>query len=899
MSRWSRGRITTLSTADGLPDDDIRALFVDPDGVLWIGTNRGLGRFDGAQLSAYTTADGLVHDSVRSLHGDHRGALWIGTEAGLSRMSEGRFESFTSADGLSHDRILALEEDHRGQLWIGTFGGLDRWTDAGFFSAPTAGLASPIVRALQVDVSGTLWIGTDGGLSRLRGTAPEIVPDQPDLVTRQRVWSLAPGPEGSLWIGTRSGGLVRMRERRIDGMGSAQGLADDLVWAIFEDRDGILWIGTNRGLTRIDHDGEVRQLGAGLTIRSLYQARDGTLLAGTMTQGPGIVEEGRLRLFEITEDPAHPRINVFKEDADGDLWIGSNGGLFRQREGRWQNEIERSGLASSIVRDLHLDRQEALWIASDGGLGRYQNGTFETFGLRHGLPVLSLTSIYEDDSGTFWIGTLGGGLVRLRDGVFTSFTVAEGFYDVFQTVEDDRGRLWMSNNRGLVSVEKNQLQSASPADGRGIPSITYGTRDGMPSRECNGGSQPAGWKTRDGRLWFPTLGGLAILDPEKIRTHSPSPRPVVEGVISGNQSLPLPADFGRPLEMSSRSRDLEVRYSAPSFHAPDSVHFRYRLEGFDEEWVDAGTRRSAFYTNLPPGRYELHLSARGPGSDWTESRRPLGLFLRPAFHQTPIFYGLCTLIAVAGLWAAHRLRVKTLLHRSHVRMLEARATEMERFAYTVSHDLKSPLMTIQGFLGFLRKDLEAGREERIERSIATIDKVARQMGLLLDELLELSHLGQTISRSERVSLAELAREAVDLVAGQIAEREVEIVIHDDLPVVRGDRRRLLQVLQNLLDNAVKFMGSQPRPRIEIGGSREKTRSLCSVRDNGIGIAPEAQEKVFGLFDRLDPATEGTGIGLALVDRIVRLHGGRVHVESDGAGEGSTFTFSIPHLHVDP
>jgi PAS domain S-box-containing protein len=225
--------------------------------------------------------------------------------------------------------------------------------------------------------------------------------------------------------------------------------------------------------------------------------------------------------------------------------------------------------------------------------------------------------------------------------------------------------------------------------------------------------------------------------------------------------------------------------------------------------------------------------------------------------------------------------------------LEVRSAEMERFTYTVSHDLKSPLITIQGFLGLLEKDALAGDSERMRTDITYIQAATTTMQRLLNELLELSRIGRVANPLTEVSLSELSQEAVTLVAGQITARGVQVHVAPDLPVVVGDRPRLLEVLQNLLDNAVKFMGSQPQPCINIGVRRVGEETVCYVRDNGVGIEPRYHEKVFGLFERLDVSSDGTGIGLTLVKRIIEVHGGRIWVESAGQGYGSAFCFTLP------
>ncbi len=225
--------------------------------------------------------------------------------------------------------------------------------------------------------------------------------------------------------------------------------------------------------------------------------------------------------------------------------------------------------------------------------------------------------------------------------------------------------------------------------------------------------------------------------------------------------------------------------------------------------------------------------------------------------------------------------------------LEAKNAELERFTYTVSHDLKSPLVTIRGFVGLLEQDALAGDTDQIKRDIEHIKHATDKMHQLLGELLELSRIGRQMNPPEAVALSDLAQDAVALVAGRLVARGVEVEIDSDLPKIVGDRVRLLEVYQNLIDNAVKFMGDQRKPRLEIGARVNGREVLCWVRDNGMGIDPAYHEKVFGLFERLEADGEGTGIGLALVRRIVEVHEGRIWIESEGLGHGSTFYFTLP------
>jgi len=228
-----------------------------------------------------------------------------------------------------------------------------------------------------------------------------------------------------------------------------------------------------------------------------------------------------------------------------------------------------------------------------------------------------------------------------------------------------------------------------------------------------------------------------------------------------------------------------------------------------------------------------------------------------------------------------------------IKELETKNAELERFTYTVSHDLKSPLITISGFVGLLEVDAKSGNREKFREDMQRINEAVEKMKRLLDELLELSRIGRIINPPSETSFSEIVEEALSLAQGRLRNGDVEIYVQGGLPIVRGDRPRLVEVLQNLIDNAAKFMGAQPAPRIEIGIHQQQNEQVFFVRDNGIGIESKHREKVFGLFDKLDPRTEGTGVGLALAKRIIEVHGGRIWVESEGRGSGSTFCFTLP------
>lgn len=913
LVRRRGGRFERFTTADGLPSDDIQTLYLDRRGRLWIGTHDGVARHDGGRFLALGTADGLPHGSVWTLYEDHAGSLWIGTEGGLVRRAGEGLETFTTADGLSHDVIFEVFEDRRQQLWVATGAALDRRVGDRFETDPSARAIRPPVWFFREDDAGRLWTGTDRGLFVRENDAWTRF-EPPEGLLDERVFDLVEDEEGSLWIGTGYQGLVRLRPRWIDHFGVAEGLPHHVTWTVLQDRRGAMWIATRNGLLRRDPGGETTLFTTadGLpsaNVNTLAEDPDGRLWVGTLS-GLARLDGERFVVEPWMTELEPKRANHLHFDAEDNLWIGTHGGgLVRHRGGKLDRISLAEGLPHAIVHDLAEGPDGSLWIATEGGLVRLVDGKLDGERVVVVVPGLAqklVSTLYADPEGGLWIGTWGDGLHRLQGDELASFTVEDGLYDdqIHQILEDDRGRLWMSGDRGVWSVSKTELDAVAAGRRDAVTPISYDEYDGMASRECIGGNQPAGWRARDGRLWFPTLQGVAIFDSSHLEPSAVAPPVQIESARADGTALAI----GERAVLEAGTRLLEIGYTAPSFIAPHKLRFRYRLEGFDEEWQHAGDRRSAFYTNLPHGEYHFRVDAKSRNGVWSEPGAIFAVTVLPAFYETWAFW----LASAAGLLllgrGVHLYRVRGLLHQNaelaRVRHeLETKNAELERFIYAVSHDLKSPLFTIQGFLGMLETDALEGRRDRLQTDVEHIRTAAVQMRHLLDELLELSRLGRVIHPPEDVPLCDLAHEAAKLVAGRIRAKKVEVEIAPDLPVVRGDRRRLLEVFQNLIDNAVKFIGDEPAPRIEIGlrpAPRDSAvgAPVIEVRDNGVGIDPRYLEKVFGLFDQLDAEDEGTGIGLALVKRIVELHGGKIWVESQGLGHGSTFCFTLPGLEGD-
>ncbi len=904
---------------DSLSTDDVRAILEDRAGVIWIGANRnGLGRLDrlpgrpaSGRLTHYRpdpdNPASISHDDVRAILEDSQGVLWIGTNrTGLDRLDRatGVFTHHRHAPAdphsLGNNDVRALLEDRQGDLWIATHGGgLNRWhrataTFERHRSNPRDAwsLGNDDVRALYEDRSGVLWIATyGGGLSRLDPEASFFrfyahVPTDPRSLSDNMVHVIYEDRLGTVWLGTENGGLNRLDRatgaftRYQHDPADPRSLSSDDVRAIYEDQAGVLWVGTNNGgLNRLDratgrftqyaYAGDETTLGDD-DVRALYEDSTGTFWVGT----------GRDQLDVM--DRSAETFRRFGEPADPEL--GERGG----------------------VRDLIEDPSGRLWIAfAEGGLLRLDPTTGASVDYRHeagdpkSLSSDEVRSIHLDGAGTLWAGT-SAGLSRFNAAseTFTHFRAEDGLpSDVVQAIlEGERGSLWVCTHGGLSRFEP------STESFRSYPLTFVKGNELLPG---------AALKTRDGELLIAGRNGMVAFFPSQLEDPGDVPNPslVFTSFKLAGEEARLETSITETGEVALSHLDRLVSFEVAmlDLKSPQKYRYAYRLEGLRDDWLDLGQKREITFSNLDPGSYTLRV--RG----WSVDRRvppeeiALAIRVAPPFWATWWFRTSVALAALALLTLGYRVRARRIRVQTEnrerervqaeremlIQQLEAQNAELERFSYTVSHDLKSPLVTIQGFLGLLRKDAHAGEVERIDHDIKRISAAVKTMRNLLNDLLELSRVGRVVHPSEGVPLSELAAEAVELVAGQIAERGVEVRVDSGMPEVRVDRTRMLEVFQNLVDNAVKFMGDQPAPRVEIGAVRDGNEVHCHVRDNGTGIEPRHLDRVFGLFDRLDPTVDGTGIGLALVKRIVELHEGRIWVESEGLGHGSTFRLTLP------
>ncbi|PYP91766.1 MAG: hypothetical protein DMG65_06290 [Candidatus Angelobacter sp. Gp1-AA117] len=984
LSRFNGEQFTNFDKGNvaEINHNNIRVLLPDKkEGALWIGTyGGGLTRYFDGKFRTYTVADGLPGDFVLALAWGSSGDLWIGTDKGLVIYAKGRIVPFkwpgentaspvsdlaAGTDGTmwflvrnaiyqadkqgNISRIAAtvpepqkIYADRSGSLWIGTMNhGVYKWVNGKIISYSVAArLPKAPVRVLYEDSGGKMWVAAYGvALCRLGADEKFDCYYAKDGPMELSIVSMDEDHEGNLWLGTEANGMICLRDTNFVTYNKRVGFSDSYVLGIYEGRNGDIWTGGRQGLNRI-RNGNITAIRvapsvSGNTVEVIEDAGNGDLWLGTeyglkLLRGDQVV-----RTYTTRDGLATNTIHAMLRDHEGALWIGDrNGGLTRYKNGIFTRFTAQDGLDSTRVRHIFEDHEGSLWFSTEEGLTRYSNKNFTNLALEKGKGGATggAVCVHEDGSHVMWIGTYGSGLVRFHDGKFVSFKTRDGLFDdsIWSIVEDDSGNLWMSSNRGLFRTPKTELNEFAEGKITRITSTPYGTADGLLTTDFNGGEQNTGWKTREGKLLFASSIGLVEVDPRHFKTNTLPPPVVIEAAMVDKRSIlsreTVPIGGG----------ELEFHFAGLSFVAPQKVAIKYKLEGFDKDWTFAGTRRVAYYTNIPPGQYQFRVLAANNDGVWNTSGASIDLYLKPHFYQTTWFGLLCSLSVLLMAAGAYRVRISQLRNREEelvalvdgrTRNLQAeivqrkaaeeqlqeqviernRATEKAQaaartkgeFLANMSHEIRTPLNGVIGTLDLAAQTELTGEQKEL---LSMCRSSANSLLAVLNDILDFSKIEAGKLRFEEAEfhLADTVGEAVRVMAVSAHQKKLELAycIDPEVPAwLRGDSTRLKQVLLNLLGNAVKFT-QQGEILVSVQAEKQESQEIAlnfSVSDTGIGIPPDKQESIFEAFSQADTSVTrqfgGTGLGLAICARIINLLGGRIWVEST-PGRGSTFHFTV-------
>jgi ligand-binding sensor domain-containing protein/signal transduction histidine kinase len=930
----------TPVTAAGVPTSLIQAILLDHRGRLWVAKDRRVVVCvdQGRTTSVVTSGNGLPNLEARMMVEDPEGAVWVSYIGGeVVRIQDGRVRSFTSKDGLPVGGTCQLARDKAGQLWFSVGEWLGVFRDGKFLplvnlrgqritGARSGGIwvctgkqlykytegGSPLkvgdlpARGRDVNPTvlyegrgGRLWIGTrEAGLFSYDGAGFATV-----ITSHQEILSVMEDRERNFWVGTRGGGLNRLKPRVVELLATDSSIPFEAVQSVCQDTAGLLWTVAQNGVVSrsAGHSWTPLSTNDGWSVpyaRCVAADPKGGVWIGTQYSGlrrwqDGAVTATLSKANGLTDD----FVSALLAPASGEVWIGTES-VDAQHHSLQRCQAEQSRtfnlpLESGPIAALAVDLAGDCWAATSAGLLLRAHGdvlldeTSNTLALPQAIRCLLATP-----DGSLWIGYAGEGLGRLKAGSFSHYRMEQGLHDdyVSQIVSDGRGRLWFAGNRGIFNVRETDLDDLAEGQISRVRSVAYGQNEGLPRLQASHGCWPGALRGKDDRLWFAMQSGLAVVHAADLRENLQPPVVVLERVTANGRTVaayesgvPSAAPGSSvPLELSADDahlrllpgqRQVEFVFTALSFVMPETIEFKYRLHGLDAGWVDAGTRRVAYYPQIPPGDYRFQIIACNNDGLWNETGAVLALTAEPYWWQMAWFRVVGPLSAVGLLGGGIFLGVRRRHRRQieHFELLQATERERARIAQDLHDDLGAGLTQISLNTALVQNP--AVTPEVAGGLLQEIDQRSRELVTALDEIVwAVNPKNDTVPSLARY-FCQFAQNC--LLPGDITCRLEVAPVLPDAPVGAEQRHHLFLAFKEALHNTLRHSGANEL-RLEIAADAQ-TLSV-TLADNGHGFV-------------LKPTPEGAdGLG-NMRSRLERL-GGSCVVTSE-PGRGTTVVFRLP------
>lgn len=881
----------------------------DAKGTLWYNTRDGaVGWVDGTNAAILPAGHGLDGQLANCLEADSSGRIWVGTDQGISVWNGERFEDRTPTNGDPKVNVSFLFFTRDGACWaiadhrLRKFAGR-RWVAEAKGWGELFGDYMPALQPSE-DREGRTWFchygqgvflaNPDGTFGRLTSTNG-LPGDRVDCWLQDR--------EGNIWLGVDRGGLVRLRKKRFQVIGPSEGLSAQGAMSVCQDPDGAIWIGTYGGGLNRWQDGRMTSFTLPERptrgfIFSVYPGADNTLWLSAGREDLYIYREG-----QITKAPWDVHgIKAELVDREGNVWFGKKAGLSRLSHGVLESFGPTSGFDYTVeIHALAQDARGDIWAgAGNGVLYDFHDGKFTAHRPEDRWGGNAIWSLLPDDDGTIWVGTFRGGLLRFQDGRFTRYTTQSGLPDniIGQILDDGKGNLWLGSHKGIFRVAKSALRRFARGELASVPCRAFGMNDGLPTLECSSAYQPSAWRGRDGRLWFATFKGVVSVRPEELPTNELPPPVIIEELRVDGLSVKNGTWTKDDGEVGKRSFDrhspssildsrslieippgrhyFEIRYTALSYVAPDKVKFRYRLEGLEDDWIEAGTQREAHFSHLPPGRYVFRVAACNNDDRWNRQGATLAFTVLPHFYETRSFLAVSAILAVIAIAGTVRSVVVRRMRREMEKLERQRALERDRarIAQDIHDELGAGLTRIMLQSELARRDPAREMPEHLSQ----IGQLAHGLTRTIDEIVwAVDPQHDTLAGLMDYGTA-FAEEFL-----KTAEIRCRIDLPETVPAWRLDaetRYSLFLALKEALNNVVRHAQASEvclRLRLHHGGF------TLVVEDNGRGLSESGTEDGQGRII--------CGHGLTNLQRRLLAAGGKCVVES-APGRGTRVEMTV-------
>lgn len=886
LVKYEKGRFTTyISGKDYEGRFRSNFLFTDINGNLIFNTDRANYRYENGKFVQFEIPTST--NSSRIIFRDKKGGIWLTDNSGRSgekntgirRVFGGQVEYYTFPKEQHHAAMPKLYEDRFENVWL-------YFTPRAVYQIRRGNIRDfgemKYTWEFAEDSKGNLWMGNDGGFSVLdveELNKGEINFDRYQKFSpledfsKKSVQSLVVDREGGIWMGTSNAGLIYASPKTFKVYSKADWKTErDVCYPIIEDSKKNVWVGIwTDALIKYNENDNFRVLDSnplGNMPTALYEDTKQRLWIGVLGAIGYLKDEKFVRL------PYKTNVYDFDEDDNGNILMATGGGLVKYNGVEFKTLTTRNGLPNDAVTIIHKTRSGDFWIGTQSGLAHYKDDKFKSFGRQDDLHDDHIRSLYEDSEGILWIGTYDSGLIRYKNSEFKRITQKNGMFNenVFCTLEDDHGWFWINSNNGIYRVSKQQINDFLEGKIERVESIAYNKKDGLLNVEGNGGKHPAGIRRSNGELWFPTQQGVAVINPNEI-TINPLPPPVrIEEISVDKKGI---GNYGDKIEIHPGQNNLEINYTGLSFKNPKLVKFRYRLEGLEENWNEVGTRRTAFYNNIPPGEYTFHVLAANRDGVWNTEGATIKFVKLPHYYQTWWFLAL-SIIAAAGFISlifynriSHLRQIAEAKTKYSRQLIESQEAERKRLASELHDGLGQDLIIIKNRASLVLAEDE--NKETIVSEITTISETAS------NALLEVREITNNLRPQllDRLGLTKALRSMLRKVSG-VVDIESEIGLIDGL-VSKNEEINIYRIVQEAINNVIKH-SKAANALVEI--KRGKNNILITIKDNGIG------------FDTAKVKTNGGGLGLVGLNERTQLLNGKISIISE-VGEGTIIEVTIP------